>query len=39
MKNVIKIGKLNGTNKEVKKEAEVKLLNGVNKADYRKGGK
>ena len=35
MGKCIKVGKLIGTKKEVKKET--KLLNGVNKADFRKG--
>lgn len=40
MGKCIEIRKLNGTKKEVKKETkEVKLLNGVNKAVFGKGGK
>ena len=37
---VIDIGKLKGTKpQETQKSKEVKLLNGVDKVDYRKGGK
>ena len=37
---VINIGKLKGTKpQDVQKTKEVKLLDGVNKVDYRKGGK
>lgn len=36
MKKGLKSGKLSGK-KVIKKEKEVKLLDGKNKADYRKG--
>lgn len=36
MGKCIEIGKLKGTKKETEKK-EVKLLNGTNKADFRKG--